>query len=189
MSRYILPRMGRPRIQQKWRGRYEEGFLGYAPSVIIPITPRHSVVVSECDYDLVIEHEWRITHPHPNLYYAITARKPGVMMHRVILDLSRSDPRVDHINHNGLDNRRENLRLVTASQNMANQRKTTRPTSSRFQGVYYHGINPAKPWLAAIRFAGKRHHLGLFPSEVEAAKAYNNAKLSLCGDYGHLNII
>lgn len=77
---------------------------------------------------------------------------------------------VDHVNHDQHDNRRVNLRLVTHQQNLFN-RRSFKQSSSRFKGVCF---NKAKgKWQAAIKFNNESIYLGLFLTEVEAAKAYN----------------
>ena len=91
---------------------------------------------------------------------------------------------VDHINRNKLDNRKENLRIVTPSQN--SQNKVGRTTgSSKFKGVYKHKHRSS--WSAYITLNQKRMRLGTFHDEIEAAKAYNQKAAELFGDYCLLN--
>lgn len=92
-------------------------------------------------------------------------------------------PKVDHRNGNRLDNQRSNLRPASNSQNSANKRKSP-GQSSRFKGVSWHKL--AGKWQAAL---GPRSHiyLGLFESEVEAAKAYNTEALKRYGEFAKLN--
>jgi len=103
-------------------------------------------------------------------------------MHRAILN---APPRmdVDHINGNGLNNTRENLRLCTRSQNMMNQR--LKGGTSRFRGVSW--LKGGAKWHAQVRANGKRLHLGLFTDETEAAMAYDAAARELFGDFARLN--
>ncbi len=91
---------------------------------------------------------------------------------------------VDHKNHDGLDNRRANLRLATYSQNNCNTTKR-KNTSSQFVGVNFD--KRRRTWLAYITHNGKRTYLGRFNSEVEAAKAYDNAALEYHKDFARLN--
>lgn len=104
-------------------------------------------------------------------------------MHRVIMGIDDRTIQVDHKNHNGLDNRRENLRIATGSQNMANARST--------RGVSVHrGISVAKEcgaWRSQISIDGKTLHLGYYVSEIEAAQAYNNAAIVAFGEFATLN--
>jgi hypothetical protein len=92
---------------------------------------------------------------------------------------------VDHRNNNTLDNRRDNLRLATPSQNRINSRRDKSKTSSRFIGV---SLEKGRgKWLAYINYDGKRIHLGRFDSETEAAKAYDAAARKYHGEFARLN--
>jgi hypothetical protein len=90
----------------------------------------------------------------------------------------------DHINHDGLDNRRSNLRPVTPAQSAANRRPQI-GSSSRYKGVQW--STRGRKWSAVINVAGRRRYLGLFVDEEEAALAYNAAVLEAYGDYAWLN--
>jgi hypothetical protein len=106
-----------------------------------------------------------------------------VSLHREIM----GNPKglvVDHRNCVGLDNRRDNLRTATQSQNTCNCRKRAN-TTSRFMGVYF---NKAKGlWASSIKSHGKRIWLGYFKSEVEAARAYDRAAIKYHGEFARLN--
>lgn len=104
-------------------------------------------------------------------------------MHRVIMN-AQKDEIVDHINGNGLDNRKSNLRICTTRQNNRNQRPQI-GRSSKYKGVYWK--KDRSKWRANIKTYGKSKHLGYFIEEVEAAKAYNKAALELFGEYSLLN--
>lgn len=91
---------------------------------------------------------------------------------------------VDHVNHNGLDNRRSNLRLATYGQNQAN-RRSKRGTSSPFKGVWHYKAR--NRWCAEITRKGMRHHLGTFHSEMDAALAFDEAARVLDGAFACLN--
>jgi hypothetical protein len=146
--------------------------------------------VDEKDLPLLSDHSW---HASPNSWttYAMARRIPFdsahpnamVKMHRLILGAPKG-VQVDHRNGNGLDNRRENLRLATPSQNAANTRQ--RRGRSRFKGVY---LRAGGHWRAVIRFHGKGQYLGAFVSETEAALAYNAAAIRLFGEFARLNVI
>jgi hypothetical protein len=106
-------------------------------------------------------------------------------MHRVIMN-APADRFVDHKHGEGLDNRKENLRIVTCAQNQYNRRKmTTRQTSSKYKGVYFR--KNYKKYCAQIRYKGKRMHLGYFDNETDAAKAYDEAAKKLFGEFARLN--
>ena len=91
---------------------------------------------------------------------------------------------VDHRNNNGLDNRRDNLRLATSSQNNCNSRKR-KNTTSQFRGVCF--CKAKGKWDANINLAGKRIWLGSFDSEIEAGKAYDEAAKKCHGEFARLN--
>jgi hypothetical protein len=92
---------------------------------------------------------------------------------------------VDHINHNGLDNRKANLRPATKSQNCQNKRLGRKNTSSKYRGVHWH--RRFGKWQASIRVNRKSIHLGYFTDELEAAKAYDRASSKYHGDFGKPN--
>lgn len=109
-------------------------------------------------------------------------------MHRLILGLTDPKIQVDHRNGNGLDNRRENIRVVTASQNQMNASKTKRPKVSKFKGVTRNLRRPGcYMWKALITMNNKTIFLGEYKHEREAARAYNEAARRLFGDYARLN--
>lgn len=86
----------------------------------------------------------------------------------------------DHINRNGLDNRKKNLRLVTFAQNIVNSRKTVRnKKSSKYKGVHFNKAE--KKWKATF---GKKH-LGVFPTEKKAHEAYVRYGRENYGEFFH----
>ena len=143
-------------------------------------------LVDDCDYDRLMSWSWS-TKRTGHVFYAVGRRRghgyePWTFMHRVILD---PDPgwETDHINGNGLDNRRCNLRLCTRAENSWNQ--CSRTGSSVHKGVHWHRSNRA--WQANITVNGKRIHLGSFPNQEDAAHAYNEAAAKYFGEFARLN--
>jgi hypothetical protein len=88
----------------------------------------------------------------------------------------------DHINGDTLDNRRENLRIVSHAQNNSNQRRR-KDNRSGYRGVQ----QDRNRWAAKITVGGKTHHIGCFGTAEEAARAYDAASLDLHGVYGRRN--
>lgn len=158
-----------------------------------------SVLVDEADWNRVCTVEfacgmfwrarpcdmtWRLKRKSHTSYVVCTlGAKFVLMLHRCVLDAPRNSI-CDHINNNGMDNRRCNLRIVTTQQNSWNSRKL-RLGSSRFKGV----CRDAKSgkYRAHIRVNGKKKHLGSFTSEVDAAEAYNRAAVSSFGEFAKIN--
>lgn len=95
-----------------------------------------SVLVDEEDYEWAKNFKWS-AHPTAGVKMAGFGKElPTYLMHRAIMGLEHGDIRmVDHINHNRLNNRRNNLRICDGSQNQANQRKTLEITTSKYKGV------------------------------------------------------
>jgi len=147
--------------------------------------------ISPQDAELILRYKWKVastrTRTHTT-YYAYT-RECGrkgrrIKMHRLIL-AAPDNVHVDHINGDGLDNRRENLRPVTPQQNQANSRKHI-AGASRFKGVAW--SKPAKKWRAYINVGRKQQHLGLFDEEIAAARAYDAKAVALFGEHAHTNL-
>lgn len=92
---------------------------------------------------------------------------------------------IDHKNHNIYDNRWENLRIATYSQNNANKHKTKNPKSSKYKGVYYSKARNC--WIAEIKINSKTDYLGGFKTEIGAAKEYNKFAIKYFGEFACLN--
>lgn len=104
-------------------------------------------------------------------------------MHRFVLS-APPGVYVDHINHNGLDNRRScNIRLCTPSQNIARARYPVGP--SGFRGVYWD--EKRGKYRASIKTGGRIRNIGRFPSAEEAASAYDRASIAMFGEFANLN--
>lgn len=126
-----------------------------------------------------------------NKWYAKTSvRKPDgkatmATMHRMIMQppIGRH---VDHKNGNSLDNRRENLRLCGASENLANRILKPKVQTSKYRGVSTSGMKQ-RPWGVAINVAGKHKSLGHYASEDLAALEYDIAAIEEFGEFARPN--
>ena len=152
----------------------------------IKLTQGKFAIVDEQDYPLLVSRKWFAVHDKNRRWYAATKiGKKTVKMHRFILDCAEM-VLTDHINRDGLDNCRRNLRECNFSQNMANSIKREK-TSSKFKGV---GLDKdTGKWRARIRVNGDEIHLGRFNDESKAAAAYNAAALRVFGEFANLNVI
>lgn len=157
---------------------------------LIPLTQGRAAIVDDTDYFALRVYSWCYKRCGTSQYAARGTKNNGIqktiLMHRMILN-APDGIEVDHINGNGLDNRRCNLRLASSSQNHFNQRKQQRQTSSQYKGVYWHQRD--KVWMSRIQAFGSDHYIGSFSSEREAALAYNIAAIKYHGEYANLNII
>ena len=141
------------------------------------------------DYDLIKGYHWyaRPSSTGHTFYATATIHKPdgpttSIQMHRILV------PGVEDIDHkdlNGLNNRRENLRPATRSQNMANKRKRWEKATSEFKGVQWR--KALHKFRARICVNGKRIDLGHFESEEDAARAYDKAAVEHFGEFACLN--
>lgn len=108
-----------------------------------------------------------------------------IYMHRVILPPIKGMT-IDHIDGNGLNNQRSNLRYATQSENLHNQRRI-KPHSSQYKGVSWY--KPYGKWRASIGVDGKVKNLGYFVNEYDAAIAYDRAAIEMFGYFARTNIL
>lgn len=163
----------------------------FPPDTIeIPLTKGYVAIVDWSDRDLA-EKKWSSQVTKVNCY-AISHHKRGetLILHRIVLEraLGRClaiDEYVDHINGNGLDNRRENLRVATKTQNNRNKAKS-RSNKSGYKGVWRDKGKVKERWQAGITANGKKIHLGRFDTREEAHEAYCKAAIELHGEFARL---
>lgn len=142
-------------------------------------------IVDSCDADLAKSH-WRLNGGSRSYAIAYSGSK-RVLLHRVILERKLGRPLetgeiVDHISGDVLDNRRENLRLATHTENMRN-RKIAKHNKSGYKGVRF--ISKKKLWRAEITINGKKKHLGYFDTPEHAHQAYCAKAQELHGEFAN----
>lgn len=153
----------------------------------IPLSRGAVAVVDASDAALVDAYRWTVRPPgaKSTRWYAFTTLGGRtVYMHRLILG-ARSGQEVDHVNGDGLDNRRANLRLATRAQNEANKPKPAGRYSSRFKGVYWDSAG--RCWRTCLMVAKRTRYLGRFPDELSAARAYDAAARQQWGAFARVN--
>jgi hypothetical protein len=159
---------------------------------LIPLSQGLIATVDVGDFLALSEHKWsaRRRDDGKDKFYAVrgvgSARKPGhkiIRMHRWLMDAG-DGVEVDHVNGDGLDNRRGNLRFATSSQQKHN-RPRSKNNASGFKGVSFD--RQRKSWKAAIMVEHRYHFLGRFKTAEEAARAYDAAATRLHGEFAHLN--
>lgn len=154
----------------------------------IPLTQGKVAIVDDEDYEELSKHKWYATEKYGK-WYAVRhlprqrRKQKAIQMHRKIIGFPEGKD-IDHINHNGLDNRRANLRICTRSQNKKNS-LGYKNNSSGLNGVSWHKRD--KRWEANIRKGGRLIHLGYFNDKDQAGRAVDKKAKELFGDFSILN--
>ena len=168
-------------IRPQKRNRLPEPFYSeeYGNVYRVPLTKGQYAIIDACDYEVVSKHVWHAVYVESiQGYYAATninfgiKRRP-IPMHRMIMN-APDDRLIDHINGNGLDERRENLRECSYSENVRNS-KISKNNKSGFKGVNW--SNVMKKWEAKIMVNRKKIHLGYYDTPEEAHESYCAAAL------------
>lgn len=168
----------------------------------IELTKGKYALIDDRDLDLVSRYKWYFSGgklPYAHAYVKTSIQRDRdckgrflagekaprryVSMHRLILG-AKLGQSVDHVNGDGLDNRRENLRLCTQAQNMRNTRLRSNNTSG------YKGVSWDKHrnyWTARIKVNGHYLYLGRFTNKEEAAKIYNEYAMKYFKDFARIN--
>lgn len=153
----------------------------------VPLSQGFEAVIDASDVPLVLNRSWYVQKSQNTNYAMSGVKKNGKrtteLMHRLIA-MPPKDMEVDHIDGDGLNNRRSNLRCATKSQNQRNSRRNCLNTSG-FKGVHWY--ESKRRWQAQIMLNKKQHHLGYFKTAEEAHSAYVAASERLHGEFGRTN--
>jgi hypothetical protein len=153
---------------------------------LIPLTQGKFAIVDPDDYARLSKLKWYAGGRGKLLYAKHTQKTNGkieaLLMHREVISVP-DNMQVDHINHNGLDNRKANLRPVTPLQNMWNIRR--KRGLSGFKGVTWD--KREKKWKVQLPNKCKNVNIGCFDDPVEAAKAYDETVKKYRGQFAVLN--
>jgi hypothetical protein len=150
---------------------------------IIQLSKGYTTIIDDEDYELVSNFNWRAVLQTPKHIYATSSKRPeyiNVSMHRLIMGVTDRKIKVDHIDHDGLNNQKSNLRLCTHSQNMAN-----RISKKKYMGIW---VERGKYWFAGCKKNGTTHKVSA-KSEIDAALKYNELAKILHGEFARLNVI
>jgi hypothetical protein len=143
------------------------------------------LLVDAADRDLADSSTWHPVTKRKCVYAVRYSRPRSLYLHQLLVAVG-PDQQVDHRNHDGLDNRRSNLRISTRSQNQAN-RRIPRNNTSGFKGVSWDRTN--RKWQANITINNRQIKLGRYIDAVDAAVAYNAAAIEAWGEFALLNIL
>lgn len=135
------------------------------------------------DYDKIKDYCWH--YDKDGYILSSVYNETSIKMHNLLMNATDGTV-VDHKNGNRNDNRKENLRIATFSQNGYNSNKPSNNTSG-YKGVHWNKSMNA--WQARIQVDGKRYNLGYFNDKIDAAKAYNEAAIIYHGEFAKLNNI
>jgi predicted RNA methylase len=160
----------------------------------ISLSKGYYAQVDEEDFEILSKHNWWICEVKSKRATVIQLSAQTeingktVKMHRMIMNPPKGMD-IDHADGNPLNNQKYNLRICNRQENLRNTNKYKRrkKCSSEYKGVSFH--KKANKWEAGLQVEGRRKWLGLFESEIEAAKVYNKAALTYFGEFARINKI
>ncbi len=166
---------------------YRRARYGYAFRRI-PLTRGKYTIVDTDDFERLNKHKWFAVKSTNTFYAGRTVhfgkKSISIRMHRQVIHLP-DHLFVDHINHNGLDNRKANLRPATCAQNNYNRILLRKSKTSKYKGVNWK--KEARKWIVRIGVNGKQKQVGYFKDEIQAAKAYDEAAKKYHKEFAALN--
>jgi hypothetical protein len=159
-------------------------------SIILP--HNMAAIVDDEYYDILSKNKWCLSRGYANrkIYNNGNGKQTTIYMHRVVIELSGRKvlpgTEIDHISQDKLDNRKDNLRIITHSQNVQN-RKVFRNNTSGYKGVSWN--IQSKKWQSHITVGGILKNLGNFDNILDAAMAYDIAAKKLHKEFAVVNFI
>jgi hypothetical protein len=184
----IPPWLDRPAVKAMLL--YRRLRYGYAFRRILLSRGKYALVDPD-DYGWLSKYNWHVVGDKGSFYAARnTGQRQGqkrivVKMHREVLRVP-DGMFVDHINHNGLDNRRANLRPATQAQNARNRRKRYESNfHSKYKGLTWY--KSQKQWAVRVMVNRESKFIGYFDNELDAARAYDQAAKKYHREYASLN--
>lgn len=154
----------------------------------IKLTQNKFAIIDDEDFDRISKFKWS-AHNRGRTFYAITnilinGRYKTQGMHRLIIEDNPLKSDIDHIDGNGLNNQKSNLRICTNRQNQMNT-KPRKNCTSHYKGVSLH--KTTNKWRSRITVEGKLIYFGLFDNEEYAARVYDDAAMKYFGEFARLN--
>ena len=155
----------------------------------IKLTHEKVTLVDDEDFEYLNQWKWRASkNKKSKTYYAqrdicIDNKRTTVFMHRIIMNPNKH-MLIDHIDMNGLNNLKTNLRICNHSQNQCNRKSWG---LSKYLGVSIKKKRSIIYYQTLIKVNKKSLYIGIFKSEIEAAKAYDKAAKEYHGEYANLN--
>ena len=150
----------------------------------INLTQGQVALVDNEDFETLNRHQWFAAKKGKTFYATrnikVDGKRKTALMHWYVI----GGKNIDHVDRNGLNNQKANLRFCNNQENQRNSRKRIN-TSSKFKGVSFY--KPRENWVARIGLNGKVINLGYFATEIEAAKVYNSAAIKHYGEFANLN--
>lgn len=151
----------------------------------IPLTQNKVALVDDDDFEIVNQFKWCFHQGYADRFthYDDNKKQHHISLHRFIMN-APVHLQVDHLDGNGLNNQKRNLRLATHQQNAFNS-EVQKNSGTGYKGVTWRPSN--NTFQCRIRKDNKRIHIGIFKTKEEAALAYNQAAIKYHGEFARLN--